>query len=768
MKKRILSLILAVCMVAVAVPALLLPTIAAENAGFTTTFSKTENWPSYTTGVSFDGYNGNWSVGHFASGAYVGFTNIEKKFNILNLSAGSQWNRPDGGGLYLDGGHFILCGGSVPYMGDGGPTYAMSVTYSAMYEGTVDLSVVSIAPDTREANLPAGATAAMYFAVLINDEMIFPNKGGSVLDPADFALVSEASDILNHQNVENLKNVEVNIGDTIHFVVAKYNTWYGTMVPSVTYHDGYQVVPSRMGQSFGPANASWPVERNLNGVGELVQTDALWSLGQYADGTFTAYAVQERNALIGCWGGVSKDTINFSSANGIIIQSGQKTHEGAFMLNSETNLPAFRGEALACGKAEFGIKSGLVFLVGSNNAAVKNAEAHIDVYVNDVKVGTLTIKSDAKGSAKLVSTITGVDIKKGDSITYVAQKPEGVRYVNAQPVITYTDITSFMASTSEGKYDMEMDKAKVVLDQKIGLQFNAYATIDTYRDATAANVYIWDASVTGEKTLANATAVVPMSVNTVFAYSATYSEFNPEEMTETITAQVVVLKGEEEICKSDPATFTVAEVAQEQYDASFSEKEKDQLVAIMNYGAYAQKYFKHNVDNLANKGLDADLATIDVSKYYYNSVFDGKNETAPALLTYSDLSAFSLYIEDEISIRLYIDLNEYEKNAAEDMYIQYGKTEDECKSNNAPQLPVDRENASALLQGITLDQLSQQYTMRFVSAERTKVGESMRLVKYYGYTWTYSVESFAARMLDSTEENLPELLCAMMELSKLA
>ena len=102
------------------------------------------------------------------------------------------------------------------------------------------------------------------------------------------------------------------------------------------------------------------------------------------------------------------------------------------------------------------------------------------------------------------------------------------------------------------------------------------------------------------------------------------------------------------------------------------------------------------------------------------------------------------------------------------MYIQYGKTEDECKSNNGPQLPVDRENASALLQGITLDQLSQQYTMRFVSAERTKVGESMRLMKYYGYTWTYSVESFAARMLDSTEENLPELLCAMMELSKLA
>ena len=132
MKNRILSLILAVCMVAALVPALLLPAIAADTTGFTTKISREENWPSYTSKTSFDGFNGNWSVGRFSSGAYAEATFLAKQYNIISaVAADKQWAET---GLYLDEGRFILLTGE-PYMTGDGPTVAFSFTYTAPYEG---------------------------------------------------------------------------------------------------------------------------------------------------------------------------------------------------------------------------------------------------------------------------------------------------------------------------------------------------------------------------------------------------------------------------------------------------------------------------------------------------------------------------------------------------------------------------------------------------------------------------------------------------------
>lgn len=766
MKKRILSLILAVCMVAVAVPALLFPVVAADAEGFTTRLSALENWPSYTSKTSFDGFNGNWSVGRFKNGtSYEEATYLAPNSNIISADgANKQWTST---GLFLNEARFILTDDSYVTSKD---VYAFSYTYSVFYEGTVDLSVDMLLADVRETTLEPGVTAQMYFAVFVNDAMVFPKKNGSMTDVNDLAVVSTEKDVNEHPNASYLKNIDVNIGDKIYFVAARNNVNYGQMVPVVTFHAGYETIPSRMVESYGPSAAGWPAARNLSGTGDLVQTDSRWSLGNYnpTTNTFTEYAAQTRNNLA-VWAS-AKDAVDFTKNNGIVIDH-KAALNGAFMFGSaETDeKPAYKGIANATGTVEFSVIDTALYLGASNTNAAKNAEAAIDVYVNGEKKGTVSVKSDDKGTVTLESTVKNVSVYKGDVILYVASNVKSVKFLTAQPKLLYTNITSFMSKATDKKYDMEMSDATVVVGDKVGLQFNAYATRDTYKDFTSANVYVWDATVTGEKTLENATTITPMDISyETFAFSATYDAFAPKEMVDSFTAQVVVLKDGERLGQSDQTTFTVADVAQAQYDATYEDSEKALMAAVLNYGAYAQKYFNYKTDNLANKGLPTDVATIDPENYEYFANLDMVLTPNENQLTYSELAAFSLFLDDSLSVCLYIDINEYEKITAEKMYIQFGYSESDYAKNDGIQLSVDRESGRAVIENVSLKDLSRLYYLRFVSEERVTLASGSRLYKFLGCTWTYSVESFAARMMDSTEESLPELLCALMELGKLA
>ena len=311
MKKRILSLILAVLMVVVLVPAALMPVTAAENAGFTSVFAQnSENWPSFKQGAGLDHYNGNWTVGSYSGSLYTEAVDADHTYNILSSVVGQHWAYH---GLYLVEGRAILKGGTtingetqyLPYMAENSAVKtAFAYNYSAKYEGTVDLSFQALTPYAGGEGVgnslpgadPAEA-AKMYVAVAINGTIIWPVANGNISDPANFALVSKLGE-LDAMDTSALKDVEVNIGDNISFILARYNTNYGIAEPVVTYHDGYEVVPARLRQSYGPGNRTWPVIRNLGGAGDMIQTDATWTIGDYkaSGNVFTEHVAQRRNA----------------------------------------------------------------------------------------------------------------------------------------------------------------------------------------------------------------------------------------------------------------------------------------------------------------------------------------------------------------------------------------------------------------------------------------------------------------------------------------
>ena len=109
MKNRILSLIMAVCMVVLAVPVLVLPSVAAEKEGFTTRFATTEpTWPTYESGVGLKKWNGNWTMGYFEDGKYYQHYDYSKGNNIVTTSPG-EWTMS---GIRLGDGRVILTQGS--------------------------------------------------------------------------------------------------------------------------------------------------------------------------------------------------------------------------------------------------------------------------------------------------------------------------------------------------------------------------------------------------------------------------------------------------------------------------------------------------------------------------------------------------------------------------------------------------------------------------------------------------------------------------------
>ena len=123
------------------------------------------------------------------------------------------------------------------------------------------------------------------------------------------------------------------------------------------------------------------------------------------------------------------------------------------------------------------------------------------------------------------------------------------------------------------------------------------------------------------------------------------------EMTDQITAQVYLADG---IPSGTSYIYTVREYAE--YILSHQDvyaNEIDFVKAMLNYGAYAQKYFKHNTNNLANSILSAseqkvsiaDPATINAGVYPEHLYIDGTNIR---------IAKVSLILKSTISMKLYI------------------------------------------------------------------------------------------------------------------
>ena len=161
-----------------------------------------------------------------------------------------------------------------------------------------------------------------------------------------------------------------------------------------------------------------------------------------------------------------------------------------------------------------------------------------------------------------------------------------------------------------------------------------------------------------------------------------------KDMTSDIKAQFVQSDGTE----SDVWTYTVKDYCD--YIRNHSDDYDEESVALvenmLNYGGYAQEYFKYNTDKLANADLDLDLPEVDL-----DSSFDAVVSGACDGLTYLGTSAM---LTTTTGLRHYFDLEDAENYT----FKASGDTLNVLSDTNGSYVLIDNIKAKDLPTPITL------------------------------------------------------------------
>lgn len=788
MKKRTLSLIMALCMVVLALPFAAIPVVAAEKLGFTTRLhggADSDTWPTYESGQALKRFNGNWTMGYFDDGVYRQHYDFAKGNNIV--TTGEAWTNT---GVFLESGQMILTQGNndkgaafyelSTFTGD--PVSEANVNkvagvmaYTAPYTGTVELDVYSMFGVERELNNIEGVTktTGVYFAIFINGEMVWPNQGDYYAQPYKWAKLATKEDF-NELRGEDPIVVDVQTRDVIQFAaaLAPQGTSYFFMQPMVTYRDGYQVVPDQVTQLFNSNDHDWPEIGVVAGEGmPLDQTSELWTIGAFnkSTGAFEAYSqYTKQNNGQGyahtpfAQGESGKPWIN---EGGIVLSHAKSYLIGAMSVSKSADLRAgYQKTAIANGKLSVTLENAAI--ANGTGEKMKNATVNLEIYINGTLKGTAAISTDAQGEVKKITPAT-VDVARGDVITIIADDFGSAGFVGGYPVVTYSDIVSFMNGVAEGENDIAVEEINIKVDGNINLVLNAFATRNVYENADSVTLYIWDNDVTGEKTLDNATAVLPMEMNsTLFSYQAIYNGFAIKELADDLTVRVIAKNGDTVLC-SDEITVNPAAVAYDDYLAAADKKMKTLYANLLNYAAYAQTYFGYNTDNLANASLPADLKALDYDMLY-DAQFTVTKPTGNAQISDSEIGSFALILDNTISIRAYIERWATEMADTHGFYFQYGETLAGCYNQPYRDRPAD-ERLSLIIDDIGAHEMSDVHYFRAVVTYQFQTATGgTRERQYFGYAMSYSVESYVSRMLESTEPGLEDLVRAMMEFGKAA
>ncbi len=95
------------------------------------------------------------------------------------------------------------------------------------------------------------------------------------------------------------------------------------------------------------------------------------------------------------------------------------------------------------------------------------------------------------------------------------------------------------------------------------------------------------------------------AANGLVAYTFAFDHILPQQMTDNIAAEFMM--GDTLVWSKD--TYSLQTYAKNKLEDANSASAHKLLVAMLNYGAEAQNYFKYNEDNLANAGVDQSILT---------------------------------------------------------------------------------------------------------------------------------------------------------------
>ena len=234
------------------------------------------------------------------------------------------------------------------------------------------------------------------------------------------------------------------------------------------------------------------------------------------------------------------------------------------------------------------------------------------------------------------------------------------------------------------------------LEGDVGVNFYMELDDDVISKGTAKMVFTVG-SGTQEVELASAKKVTGTDGKEYYLFKCHVAA---NEMTDTITAQMV--DGE---TQGTAYTYSVQQYAKYILDNPTKYSKEQALVkAMLNYGAYAQKYFSYNTNNLANAIITpASAQTVSVVDASSLSAYSGNGSVTDAIT----LVSANLVLESEVTMRLsFTGVPEGTtfrlKGSNEDLSFTSSSKKTVVSINNIPADKLNTDYTVCLYNGTTL------------------------------------------------------------------
>ena len=711
MNKRILSMLLALVMVVLAVPAFSLALTAEEpETSYRPTTSSLvtdgENWPTWTYHADEVGGHGKpgcyqftpadetgvfgdtWSFGAYFNGAFVEYGRYYSDYGQLTYSAG-VW----------DQGYVAVHDGGIA-AGNKDMT-ELGFSYIAPYTGTVDLSFAIMMQQY----------AKFTFGIKVDGKLVYPAQDGGETWKATAA----------GDNAFEAKGIEVKAGQRISFLFKHNQAWdyLGKFKSaSVTYTE----VKSANGASYtvdAGANLAPDGEGNpgrlISGHAGIANTGILgWTSGEMKSSGFVEYKTIGSHGWLG--------TVN--------VESGLWGGNGGYNTGNQALTPTAGNMAVALqytaefdGAVEFGVS-----LFKFKEVKQNGATNYFTVYVNDKIVWPIGAQDFANGgyavtvedinataSMDVASAMSAamdgvsVNVKKGDKISFAMYRPVEEVYEQNYMCVAYGPTVTYTAFN----YGPAFASAQVALNEAFAIKLNVdEATL--FEGATNIGAYV------NGKFVAATNGTV------------TVSDIVAKELTKEITVQpACTLDGAE--LRGAESTVSVAELLTGYVTDDPTDKTSNLAIATLNYAAAAQTYFGTEGE-LANAALTDEQKALT----YKNTYADGHKIN---IETGTDATAYGvkLILGDTVNIAVYFNSDKDLTNG----YSAVCKNGEETYSVKFVKVENSETLYKAIFEGFMPTAWDADLEFSVTDGEKT-VSETL----------TYSVTDYCARMQDYVENGV--------------
>lgn len=286
---------------------------------------------------------------------------------------------------------------------------------------------------------------------------------------------------------------------------------------------------------------------------------------------------------------------------------------------------------------------------GNKEVLNQQINSSTDLYysLGDVKNHNLLIQNTGEG----ILSITNF------KITYTSDPGQTVNLMDAGAITSDPDTLNMaLAYLNVADPKIKIENASVAMEDEV--KYNFYFSLGDASNVVEKGMLIFDEKL-ADGTIHDASRVIPGAVAVGEQYMVTTDSIPAKNMGDMVYFKIYVKLSDGSYAYTDVVGYNVVAYAKSVLKLeTASAKSKALMVALLNYGAEAQKYFGYNTDNLMNAELTAEQQAL--VEAYDSSKISGLVSADPAKTgSFESTGSFGSYrtsacFEGAFSINYYV------------------------------------------------------------------------------------------------------------------